>query len=112
MCDVYLVNGDSKSLTKRKWRTLEVGDVIKLYNDDIIPSDILLLSTSDEDGVYHISTANLDGENNLKQKKVPKGFAEESDAFNVDSVNFQVKCELPNPNLHKFYGYIVQPDNK
>ena len=69
-------SGDSKTLEKRKWRTLEVGDVIKLHNNDIIPCDILLLHTSDDDGVCHISTANLDGENNLKQKKVPKGFAE------------------------------------
>jgi phospholipid-translocating ATPase len=106
LCDVYNINGGTKTLGKRKWRTLEVGDVIKLYNNDIIPSDILLLNTSDEDGVCHISTANLDGENNLKQKKVPKGFAEDGGPFDIDNVTFQVKCEQPNNQIHKFYGYM------
>lgn len=61
---------------QKKWRDMEVGDIVRLNNNDIIPCDMLLIKTSDENGLCHISSANLDGENNLKQKKVPKGFLE------------------------------------
>ena len=49
---------------------------MKLYSNDIIPADVLLLNSSDENGICHLSTANLDGETNLKQKQIPKGFFE------------------------------------
>jgi len=50
-----------------------VGDFIKLRSDEIIPADLLLLSTSDANSICHIETANLDGETNLKQREVVKG---------------------------------------
>lgn len=46
---------------------------MKLISDESIPSDILLLNTSDTDSICHIETANLDGETNLKQREVVKG---------------------------------------
>ena len=61
---------------QKKWKTIEVGNIIQLQADEIIPADLLLLHSSDENGTVHVSTANLDGETNLKQKQVPKGFLE------------------------------------
>ena len=55
------------------WKKVVVGDFIKLSSDEVIPADLLLLNTSDDNSICHIETANLDGETNLKQREVVKG---------------------------------------
>ena len=55
---------------------MTVGDIIHLSCDEMIPADILVLKSSDENGLCYIDTQNLDGEANLKQREVPKGFVE------------------------------------
>ncbi|KAL3599255.1 hypothetical protein D5086_007173, partial [Populus alba] len=51
------------------WSGLSVGDVVKVNKDEYFPSDLLLLSSSYEDGVCYVETMNLDGETNLKVKR-------------------------------------------
>ena len=57
----------------------------------MIPADILVLKSSDEHGLCYIDTQNLDGEANLKQREVPRGF--------VDNVS---KIPFFSPNLKVF----------
>ena len=45
---------------------LQVGDIVRCDINDEIPCDIVLLSSSDIRGECYITTANLDGETNLK----------------------------------------------
>ena len=40
--------------------------MVKVLNDEEFPCDLVLLSSSNEEGQCHITTANLDGETNLK----------------------------------------------
>lgn len=48
---------------------LSEGQIIKVYKDEEVPADLLLLMTSlKENGLMHVDTINLDGENNLKEK--------------------------------------------
>lgn len=108
MSDVY--NSDSDTYLQKKWKDIQVGDIVKLYDNEIIPADILIVNSSDENGICHVSTANLDGENNLKQKQVPKGFIEDDKDFQTKDILFQIKCEKPNNQLHNFYGYIIHQD--
>lgn len=49
------------------------GDLVKSMRDCDVPCDIVLLKSSDPNGKCHITTANLDGETNLKTLMVPKG---------------------------------------
>ncbi|MGH0116473.1 UNVERIFIED_CONTAM: hypothetical protein FKN15_017123 [Acipenser sinensis] len=63
-----------KDYVERCWKDVRVGDFVKVVCNEIIPADILLLHTSDVNGVCHIETANLDGETNLKQRRVVRGF--------------------------------------
>ena len=60
---------------ERRWKDVRVGDFIKVVSNEIIPADILLLHTSNPDSVCLMETANLDGETNLKQRKVVPGFS-------------------------------------
>ena len=44
------------------------GDVLRLWSDEELPCDCVLLSSSDARGAVFIQTSNLDGESNLKTR--------------------------------------------
>ena len=43
-----------------------MGNIIKVRDNEEIPCDMVMLSSEDENGECSITTANLDGETNLK----------------------------------------------
>ena len=51
---------------------LKVGDIVLMNDGQMVPADCLLLSTDDSLGQCYVSTANLDGERNLKPKLAPQ----------------------------------------
>ncbi|XP_065668922.1 phospholipid-transporting ATPase VA isoform X2 [Hydra vulgaris] len=110
ICSVY--ESEEAKFVSSKWKDVCVGDIIELTSDSLIPADMLLLYSSDENGLCHISTANLDGETNLKQKEIPKGFLENDKQFSVRNIDFKVKCEKPNNILHNFCGSILYKNGK
>jgi phospholipid-translocating ATPase len=63
-----MYNRQSNSFHKIKWSQVKVGDVIKVEKDQEIPADILILDSPKE--VVFVSTMNLDGETNLKEKSL------------------------------------------
>ena len=70
-----------QSYVKKCWKDVRVGDFIQMQCNEIIPADILLLFSSDPNGICHLETANLDGETNLKQRRVVKGFSQQVRIF-------------------------------
>lgn len=74
-----------------------VGDFVKLRSDESIPSDILLINTSDENSICHIETANLDGETNLKQREVVKG-------LNLVFIDLFLNCFLLDTELNNSHS--------
>ncbi|XP_069055473.1 phospholipid-transporting ATPase VB isoform X1 [Pleurodeles waltl] len=94
------------------WREVRVGDFIKMVCNEIIPADILLLYSSDQNGICHIETANLDGETNLKQRQVVKGFFNQGAPLDPESFKDIIVCEKPTNNLNKFKGYIRDPSDQ
>lgn len=59
------------------WKDINVGDFIKLSCNEEVPADMVLLYSTDVDGICHLETSSLDGESNLKQRQVVAGFAEQ-----------------------------------
>uniref|UniRef100_A0A8D2L9A8 Phospholipid-transporting ATPase n=1 Tax=Varanus komodoensis TaxID=61221 RepID=A0A8D2L9A8_VARKO len=96
----------------RYWKEVKVGDFIQLRCNEIIPADILLLSSSDPDGLCHIETANLDGETNLKQRQVVRGFLELDSEFDPLKFTSIIECEEPNNDLSRFRGFIMHKNGK
>ncbi|CAN0876633.1 Putative phospholipid-transporting ATPase 9 [Linum grandiflorum] len=95
-----------------EWKNLRVGDIVKVEKDGFFPADLLLLSSSYEDGICYVETMNLDGETNLKLKQgleTTSVLHEESDFANFKSL---VKCEDPNANLYTFVGTLEHEENQ
>ena len=63
-------DADAKGFVEKKWSEVRTGDIVRLVNRDMIPADIVMLASSSEGGLVYVSTANLDGETNLKLRKI------------------------------------------
>ena len=50
-------------------KDLKVGQIIEIKSNQRIPADIVILSTSEEDGTVFIRTDQLDGETDWKLRK-------------------------------------------
>lgn len=98
------VYGKNRTFVETRWKKLRVGDVIKVYKDEYFPSDLLLLSSSYEDGVCYVETMNLDGETNLKLKQALEATTRLNDEKSLQRFRAMVKCEDPNENLYSFIG--------
>ncbi|KAK6228487.1 hypothetical protein QUC31_006128 [Theobroma cacao] len=85
---------------QKKWKNIQVGEIIKLHANETIPCDIVLLSTSDPTGVAYVQTINLDGESNLKTR-----YAKQETLTKIPEegkITGLIKCEKPNRNIYGF----------
>eukprot|EP00177_Eucheuma_denticulatum_P008860 GFKZ01016086.1.p1 GENE.GFKZ01016086.1~~GFKZ01016086.1.p1 ORF type:complete len:1561 (+),score=231.62 GFKZ01016086.1:115-4683(+) len=91
-----------------RWANVKVGDILKIMEKEHLPADMVLIASSNDDGLAYIETKQLDGESNLKVKVVPNAI---SSAFQTDSMVLltkgRIECETPNDRLYKFNGRII-----
>ena len=88
---------------------IRTGDVVKVRSGEFFPADLVLLSSSEAQGIAYIETASLDGETNLKIRQSLEETNEalggkEGDAQKVDSAvrGWIVTSEQPNKRLYNF----------
>ncbi|XP_040460796.1 phospholipid-transporting ATPase VB [Falco naumanni] len=103
---------EEHAYVEKCWKDVRVGDFVQLQCNETIPADILLLYSSDQNGICHLETANLDGETNLKQRQVVMGFSSQNTFFEPESFQNTIICEMPNNDLNKFKGYMEQPNHE
>ncbi|MCD7446796.1 putative phospholipid-transporting ATPase 4 [Datura stramonium] len=88
----------------KPWMKIRVGDVLKVNKDQFFPADLLLLSSSYEDGICYVETMNLDGETNLKVRRALEVTLPLDDDEAFKEFSATIKCEDPNPSLYTFVG--------
>ncbi|KAI9018410.1 hypothetical protein DFJ74DRAFT_677213 [Hyaloraphidium curvatum] len=91
------------------WSDLRVGDFVFLRKNDLIPADVVVLSTSDPDNLAYVETKNLDGETNLKSKVGPVDLRFLDSAYSCRGARFWLDSEGPNLNLYTYSGVIMIP---
>lgn len=87
---------------KNYWKNVRVGDFVKLYNNDAIPADMVVLSTSEADGACYVETKNLDGETNLKIKHGLRAASDIRTPLDCEAAKFRIESEGPNPSLYSY----------
>uniref|UniRef100_A0A6Q2XUQ9 Phospholipid-transporting ATPase n=1 Tax=Esox lucius TaxID=8010 RepID=A0A6Q2XUQ9_ESOLU len=100
-CPVNVVEGGE--VVRKQSRKLRVGDVVLMKEDETFPCDLILLSTSREEGTCFVTTASLDGESTCTGLQDTKAFTTEED---FDTLLASIECEQPQPDLYKFVGRI------
>ncbi|XP_012882029.1 PREDICTED: phospholipid-transporting ATPase FetA-like [Dipodomys ordii] len=107
---LLLVNG---RIEEEKWKNIQVGDIIKLKNNEQVTADLLLLSSSEPFSLTYIETTELDGETNLKVKQAISVTSDMKDNLELLSAfDGEVKCEPPNNKLDKFSGILTYKGEK
>jgi len=99
------VEGKSKFM-RNAWKDLQVGDFVRIYNDDELPADVVILATADPEGGCYIETKNLDGETNLKFRSALRCGRKVKHARDCERAQFYIKSEAPQPNLYKYNGTV------
>ena len=92
------------------WKKLEVGDILLLRDNEQVPADVVVLATSDPDGMCYLETKNLDGETNLKPRKAIKGTMGIASEEDLERSSFYVDSEPPHANLYLYHGVLRYKD--
>ncbi|KAF3938391.1 hypothetical protein ABW19_dt0206281 [Dactylella cylindrospora] len=88
------------------WKNVRVGDWVRIYNNDQVPADVVILATSDTDGACYVETKNLDGETNLKVRHALHCGAAIRHAKDCERARFTIESEDPHANLYAYNGLL------
>ena len=102
---------------KSKSKTLRHGEIIIIYENQNIPTDMILIDTAFSEGICYVETSSLDGEKNLKLKVTNKytlGFINKDivkkktikNVIQSDNYIFSgfIRINVPNVNLNYING--------
>ncbi|KAF9277994.1 hypothetical protein BGZ88_000862 [Linnemannia elongata] len=99
--------GPQPEFVKEQWHNLRVGDFIMLKNNQAVPADAIILSTSEAEGSCFIETKDLDGETNLKTRMSLHETSKYNTARRCNRLKFYVDMEPINANLFTFNGSLT-----
>ncbi|XP_064088373.1 LOW QUALITY PROTEIN: phospholipid-transporting ATPase IF-like [Macrobrachium nipponense] len=91
-------------LTEVRTKDILVGDVVEVAVEEQFPCDLLLILSSDPEAKCDVTTANLDGETNLKTFFCPDGTQQLQTQEDLWEFRAVIECEVPHANLYDFKG--------
>ncbi|CAN6674651.1 phospholipid-transporting ATPase Drs2p [Trichomonascus vanleenenianus] len=106
--DKELNNSEVEVLTpsgqfeKHRWIKVQVGDIVRVNSEEPFPADLVLLASSEPEGLCYIETANLDGETNLKIKQALPETAHMVDPAELGRLRGIIQSEQPNSSLYTY----------
>jgi phospholipid-transporting ATPase len=90
------------TFTDTRWINVAVGDIVRVESEEPFPADLVLLASSEPEGLCYIETANLDGETNLKIKQAIPETAHLIDPSELGRLSGRVRSEQPNSSLYTY----------
>ncbi|PBP17509.1 phospholipid-translocating P-type ATPase [Diplocarpon rosae] len=105
--DSQLNNSKAKVLRgsqfeETRWINVAVGDMIRVESEEPFPADIVLLASSEPEGLCYIETANLDGETNLKIKQAIPETSVMVSMNDLSRLGGKLRSEQPNSSLYTY----------
>jgi phospholipid-translocating ATPase len=88
------------------WQDIKAGDYVLMKNDEPVPADVIILSTSEPDGICYVETKNLDGETNLKMRRALQATGEIQSVHDCERASFYFESEPPHANLYQYNGVL------
>ncbi|CAO3648890.1 unnamed protein product [Cunninghamella echinulata] len=95
---------------EKSWRQVRVGDILRIESGENFPADIILLSSSEPEGLCYIETSNLDGEVNLKIKQALPQTANILKPIDASQLKGVIRSEQPNNRLYNYDGVLQTTD--
>ena len=90
------------SFTDTRWINVAVGDIVRVESEEPFPADLVLLTSSEPEGLCYIETANLDGETNLKIKQAIPETADLVSISDLSRLGGKIRSEQPNSSLYTY----------
>lgn len=105
---VLVLDPDTATFNLTKWVAVQAGDIVRVNNEESFPADLLVLSSSEPEGLCYIETANLDGETNLKIKQAKEETAHlvSPNALATELSGCEILSEQPNSSLYTYEGVL------
>ncbi|KAF3906618.1 hypothetical protein ABW20_dc0109055 [Dactylellina cionopaga] len=90
-----------------KWVGVKVGDIVRVESEEPFPADLVLIASSEPEGLCYIETANLDGETNLKIKQAIPETSNLVSPADLSRLSGKVRSEQPNSSLYTYEATIM-----
>ncbi|KAK7272394.1 hypothetical protein RJT34_28947 [Clitoria ternatea] len=97
--EVWVVKKGIKKLIQAQ--DIHVGNIVWLRENDEVPCDLVLIGTSDPQGVCYIETAALDGETDLKTRVIPSACMG-IDVELLHKIKGVIECPSPDKDIRRF----------
>lgn len=90
----------------KKWQDIKLGQIVKVQSDEFFPADMILINSSEDNGMCYVETKNLDGETSLKFKQSPVKIADLFNDSNEEESLYHmtgtIECKPPNEFIYEF----------